>query len=595
MIDQSTFYIPALEQKFWYTVLGARLGCTQCPETLIAPTGPRLKITSQNHHYQNNFLLANQTDHLAEFNIPMFRSCLTLGLCPMMRTITPWFLVKEDVLVENFPAVLCDENDVFKGSRCYCETGQGWIYPFTSGQDPMDINPNELTFDDIFTLLEQGYQPAIDYINKNKDVIQNTIEKYFSEQNKAWKSQSGVAGKEWDPEQIKSDATDFLNILLTLSQNRVDGKPNVIASSEATTNIGVFHTTMEAIYELMGNPETSNSFLDEDTYTAIKRLTPDNLLKDYVDYYAPTLPQVMYNDPTAKTRDYLNQVIAHSKSDNHIPRYPEISHRSILALANGKISQSSDLVQMMPLIITSLATVGIIASPIIAPLLAPSVGYAITTAGYWVSQHPIIGSAIMGGLEGGALSFADSMFNNTSIATDFNNVPSFLQIDFGNVASDTAQGAFSGAMDGAFWGTLTVGASKVDAWMASNNAGEPFPDLSSQHSTIEISSVEIASKTYRDPSIDFMNKKGKSTLSKHAEKHGYTSQDTYLYDAREFLDNPNSNNLEYFTSDEGTYFQYDTSTNEFGIINQYGGISTYFKPEEGLQYWLEQIEHYKPK
>ena len=35
--------------------------------------------------------------------------------------------------------------------------------------------------------------------------------------------------------------------------------------------------------------------------------------------------------------------------------------------------------------------------------------------------------------------------------------------------------------------------------------------------------------------------------------------------------------------------------NEFGIINKYGGISTYYKPENGKLYWLEQIEKYAPK
>jgi len=50
-----------------------------------------------------------------------------------------------------------------------------------------------------------------------------------------------------------------------------------------------------------------------------------------------------------------------------------------------------------------------------------------------------------------------------------------------------------------------------------------------------------------------------------------------------------------FVSPEGTYFQYDTATNEFGIINQYGGISTYFKPDIGLSYWLDQISKYAPK
>ncbi|MCR5835689.1 MAG: hypothetical protein K6G88_04210 [Lachnospiraceae bacterium] len=56
-----------------------------------------------------------------------------------------------------------------------------------------------------------------------------------------------------------------------------------------------------------------------------------------------------------------------------------------------------------------------------------------------------------------------------------------------------------------------------------------------------------------------------------------------------------SDTTEAFTSEEGTYFRYDRASNEFGIINQYGGISTYFKPEDGLNYWLEQIEKYAPK
>ncbi|WP_314292789.1 hypothetical protein [Fusobacterium periodonticum] len=35
--------------------------------------------------------------------------------------------------------------------------------------------------------------------------------------------------------------------------------------------------------------------------------------------------------------------------------------------------------------------------------------------------------------------------------------------------------------------------------------------------------------------------------------------------------------------------------NEFGIINKYRGISTYYKSENGKLYWLEQIEKYAPK
>ena len=99
----------------------------------------------------------------------------------------------------------------------------------------------------------------------------------------------------------------------------------------------------------------------------------------------------------------------------------------------------------------------------------------------------------------------------------------------------------------------------------------------------------------RNPDVDFVNGKGKSTLNKHASKHGYASPKEYLKDARNFFDKKLTSTIQSFVSNEGTYFRYDTTTNEFGIINKYGGISTYFKPENGMAYWLEQIEKYAPK
>ena len=100
----------------------------------------------------------------------------------------------------------------------------------------------------------------------------------------------------------------------------------------------------------------------------------------------------------------------------------------------------------------------------------------------------------------------------------------------------------------------------------------------------------------RNLEADFVNGKGQSTLAKHAGKHGYATDTTrYIEDARKFLDSEPSPTTQSFMSEEGTYFRYDVKTNEFGIINQYGGISTYFKPVDGLEYWLEQIEKYAPK
>ena len=102
-------------------------------------------------------------------------------------------------------------------------------------------------------------------------------------------------------------------------------------------------------------------------------------------------------------------------------------------------------------------------------------------------------------------------------------------------------------------------------------------------------------KGTRNSEIDFVKGKGTSTLTKHAGKHGYVSPEEYLKDARNFLEKQPTSTIQSFVSSEGTYFRYDTATNKFGIINQYGGISTYFKPEKGMTYWLEQIEKYAQK
>ena len=98
----------------------------------------------------------------------------------------------------------------------------------------------------------------------------------------------------------------------------------------------------------------------------------------------------------------------------------------------------------------------------------------------------------------------------------------------------------------------------------------------------------------RNPNLDF--NEGKS-LEKHYNAHGkemgFESANDYLQGARKFLDDTKASSMQSFTSAQGTYFQYNPVSNEFGIINQYGGISTYFKPAAGNLYWLEQIAKYK--
>ena len=103
----------------------------------------------------------------------------------------------------------------------------------------------------------------------------------------------------------------------------------------------------------------------------------------------------------------------------------------------------------------------------------------------------------------------------------------------------------------------------------------------------------------RNPYVDFTNKKGNSTLKTHFDDHasdfGYATEAAYKSGSRYFLEKPPTSTTQSFVTKDGTYFRYDTATNEFGIMNKYGGVSTYFKPITGSDYWYDQISIYALK
>jgi pyocin large subunit-like protein len=79
--------------------------------------------------------------------------------------------------------------------------------------------------------------------------------------------------------------------------------------------------------------------------------------------------------------------------------------------------------------------------------------------------------------------------------------------------------------------------------------------------------------------------------------HGndFETTEEYKSAAEYFLEKQPTPTTQSFVSNDRTYFRYDAATNEFGIINKYGGISTYYKPDDRLMYWVEQIVKYAPK
>jgi pyocin large subunit-like protein len=126
--------------------------------------------------------------------------------------------------------------------------------------------------------------------------------------------------------------------------------------------------------------------------------------------------------------------------------------------------------------------------------------------------------------------------------------------------------------------TTTMSVQGLEAQLASEYAGKPYGGA-------------------RNAQADFRDEKGNSTLHDHFDRHGegFASEAIYKEAAVRFLEQPPTPTTQTFTSDEGTYFRYDTATNEFGIINKYGGVSTYYEPPRNIDYWVDQITRYAPK
>jgi SPP1 gp7 family putative phage head morphogenesis protein len=88
-------------------------------------------------------------------------------------------------------------------------------------------------------------------------------------------------------------------------------------------------------------------------------------------------------------------------------------------------------------------------------------------------------------------------------------------------------------------------------------------------------------------------KKFKKHIEKHLAEYGNLTEEEYLSTARELLAEPLSEDVKGFISDENFIFKYKRSTNDFSIGRPNNKISTLFKPKDGYQYWLDQIEKYK--
>ena len=132
--------------------------------------------------------------------------------------------------------------------------------------------------------------------------------------------------------------------------------------------------------------------------------------------------------------------------------------------------------------------------------------------------------------------------------------------------------------------------------MAKNGKTYKITATKQANNSITVKTIKSEVTAYqgvRDPSKDFVYGR---RLEKHFEDHGkamgFTDSASYSKAASDFLTKEPTETTMSFITEQGTYFRYDTQTNEFGIMNQYGGVSTYFKPDTGISYWFGQVNKY---
>ena len=78
-------------------------------------------------------------------------------------------------------------------------------------------------------------------------------------------------------------------------------------------------------------------------------------------------------------------------------------------------------------------------------------------------------------------------------------------------------------------------------------------------------------------------------MIKHGKNVGAKNEREYERKAVEFMSKPLGENMEEMMV-EGKRYRYDYSTNEFGVVNPSGDISTYYKPDEKEKFWEGTVE-----
>lgn len=78
---------------------------------------------------------------------------------------------------------------------------------------------------------------------------------------------------------------------------------------------------------------------------------------------------------------------------------------------------------------------------------------------------------------------------------------------------------------------------------------------------------------------------------RHGKEMGFKNEREYNEAGVEFLSKPLGENMEEIIAD-GRRLRYDYNTNEFGVVNPDGNMSTYYWPNKGIKEWEEKVKLY---
>lgn len=68
----------------------------------------------------------------------------------------------------------------------------------------------------------------------------------------------------------------------------------------------------------------------------------------------------------------------------------------------------------------------------------------------------------------------------------------------------------------------------------------------------------------------------------------YESEESYIAHSVKFANTVDRKNCVSFIDERGSTYKYNKKTNEFAIITKKGVVVTYYKPEKGYKYYMDQ-------